>query len=192
MEKSPTQDRLLDAAELLCRTQGYNAFSFRHLAEEVGIRTASIHYHFPTKADLGKALVVRYRQRFESALAEVERREKSAMGRLEGLVGILKGSLKDRNQMCLCGILAAEASTLPASVRDEMRRFFREMENWIATVLESGRKAKQLHFSGDPAQAATALAGALEGLMMSARAFDQDARLSGGARWLLSGLAGRN
>src|SRR5579862_1588267 len=59
-EKSSTRDRILDIAQRLIQSRGYNAFSFDDLAEELDIRTASIHYHFPTKADLGIALLRRY------------------------------------------------------------------------------------------------------------------------------------
>jgi TetR/AcrR family transcriptional regulator, transcriptional repressor for nem operon len=53
-------DQLLDATERRMRAGGYHAVSFRDVAADVGIRSASVHHHFPQKADLGTALVRRY------------------------------------------------------------------------------------------------------------------------------------
>ena len=58
-----TREALIRTAEQLMRTRGYSAFSYADLSESVGIRKASIHHHFPTKEDLGKALVEEYIER---------------------------------------------------------------------------------------------------------------------------------
>ena len=67
-----TADRILDIAERLVQRRGFNAFSYADVATAVGIRKASLHYHFATKADLGQALIARYRQTFLAALREIE------------------------------------------------------------------------------------------------------------------------
>jgi TetR/AcrR family transcriptional repressor of nem operon len=175
----------------LCQTRGFNGFSFRDLADEVGIRSASIHHHFPTKSDLGQALVMRYRQRMETALSEISRREPDSSGRVKRFVNMLRELLRDKNRMCLCGILAAEAGTLAPTVTDEVRRFFDECEAWLTDVLKTGRNAKELAFSGSPQLAARAVFAALEGAMMSARAFNDERRLSDSADWVLSQLVMR-
>ena len=54
---------ILDVAERRIRAHGYNGFSFREIADEIGIKSASVHYHFPTKADLAAAVAKRYRER---------------------------------------------------------------------------------------------------------------------------------
>lgn len=55
MDHSATALEIIEAAQELAQTRGYNGFSYQDIAERVGIRTASIHYHFPSKGDLGKA-----------------------------------------------------------------------------------------------------------------------------------------
>ena len=62
------KDDLLKVAEVKVRQGGYNNFSFREIANEVGIKSASVHYHFPTKADLGAELAHQYTDAFLSAL----------------------------------------------------------------------------------------------------------------------------
>ena len=188
MTESQTKSRLLDAAERLCQTRGFNGFSFRDLAEVVGIRSASIHYHFPTKGDLGRALVMRYRQRMEAALDEIARRESSSAGRVKRLVNLLRELLRDQNRMCLCGILAAEAGSIAPEVTLEVRRFFEECEHWLSGVMREGRQQGELSFSGSPGLAARAFFAALEGAMISARAFGEERRLTDSADWVLTQL----
>lgn len=187
-DDTPIQSRILDAAEKLCQTRGYNGFSFRDLAEIVGIRSASIHYHFPTKADLGKALIMRYRQKMEMAFADIERREASAPARVKRVVAMLREIIRDENRMCLCGILAAEAGTLSAEMKMELKRFFDGCEAWLAEQLASGREKGQLNFAGEPATAARAMFAALEGAMIASRAFDDERRLTESAEWMLNQL----
>ena len=76
-----TKVRLLNEAETLIRTRGYAAFSYADLSERVGIRKASIHHHFPTKAELGGALIDGYLVKFENALQTILVEEKSAGAR---------------------------------------------------------------------------------------------------------------
>ena len=67
-----TATRILDVAEGLAQTRGFNGFSYADIAAEIGITKASLHYHFPSKADLGRALVRRYTERFMDALDAIE------------------------------------------------------------------------------------------------------------------------
>lgn len=187
-DDSRIQSRILDAAEKLCQTRGYNGFSFRDLAEIVGIRSASIHYHFPTKADLGKALIMRYRQKMETAFGDIERRETSAPARVRRMVAMLREIIRDENRMCLCGILAAEAGTLSVEMKTELKKFFEGCEAWLASQLATGREKGQLNFAGEPATAARAMFAALEGAMIASRAFDDERRLTDSAEWMLNQL----
>ena len=50
------REAILEAAKRTAQAHGYSGLNFRELAAEVGIKGASIHYHFPTKADLGAAV----------------------------------------------------------------------------------------------------------------------------------------
>ncbi|GCD57345.1 hypothetical protein NBRC3222_2682 [Acetobacter pasteurianus NBRC 3222] len=55
-----SREAILAAARKAAQTRGYNGLNFRELAKEVGIKPASIYYHFPSKADLGMAVARRY------------------------------------------------------------------------------------------------------------------------------------
>ena len=63
-----THERILNAAERLMVSCGYNAFSYADISAEVGIGKATIHHHFPTKADLAAAVLARYRKNNRSSV----------------------------------------------------------------------------------------------------------------------------
>ncbi len=100
-------------AERLAQTRGYNGFSYADIATEQGVTKASLHYHFPSKADLGHALIGRYRTLFGAALEAIDQRGEGPRARLQRYVG-LYNSVLSNERMCLCGMLAAEYATLPA------------------------------------------------------------------------------
>ena len=181
-----TPSRILDSAERLAQTRGFNGFSYADIAAELGITKASLHYHFATKADLGRALIVRYGERFSAALTAMDA-QPDARQRLCGYVEVYE-SLLVRDRMCLCGMFAAEYSTLPAAMQSQLRRFFDENESWLARTLESGRAAGLMRFEGSGTEAARALTAGLEGAMLLARSYEDVARFAQTARRLLKEL----
>ena len=112
--EASTASRVLDAAEALVQTRGFNGFSYADIAAELQITKASLHYHFATKADLGEALIIRYAARFLGALAGLDTDGAAAPAKLTGYAGLYADVLSER-KMCLCGMLAAEYPTLPCS-----------------------------------------------------------------------------
>jgi TetR/AcrR family transcriptional repressor of nem operon len=185
---SGTAARILDTAERLMQTRGYNGISYADIASGLRLTNASLHYHFVTKADLGKRLMERYTATFLAALAEIDAGAPSAHEKLERYVAIYAGVLAN-NRMCLCGILAAEYATLPKSVKLEVTRFFDANEAWLTAVLEQGRKDSSLTFSGPAVEAARLLVAALEGAMMLARSYGDAKRFDAAASRLLAALA---
>lgn len=127
---SDRRDAILDVAEQLIRAHGYSGFSFREIAVEVGIKSASVHYHFPTKSDLAVAVAKRYRERFATAL---EAKERQGLARVEAWRSLFHDALNRDGLMCLCGILAVEGASLPAEVAREARAF---LEFGIASLNE--------------------------------------------------------
>src|SRR5947207_11130762 len=144
-----TAERILDIAERLVQTRGFNNSSYAHIATELGITTASLHYHFPGKAELGQALITRYAERFAEALSQIDRDLPDAHGRLEAYARLYADVLHGK-RMCMCGILAAEYQTLPKPMRTEVIRFFDDNQRWLAEVLTQGRADQSVAFSGSP------------------------------------------
>jgi TetR/AcrR family transcriptional repressor of nem operon len=168
--------------------RGYNGFSYADISSELRIRNASIHYHFPSKTDLGRRLVARYRENFMAALAALETQTTDARRRLRTYVGFWSQVLRDRDRMCLCGMMAADIATLPKAVRAEIKQFFEENEAWLVRVLSAGRKAKTLRLAGSPEVEARLLTMGLEGAMLVARSYGEPRRFEEIATRLLQGL----
>jgi len=183
-----TAGRILDIAERLVQTRGYNGFSYADISSELRIRNASVHYHFPSKTDLGRRLVARYRENFMAALEGLESESGDARRRLRRYVGLWARVLRDRDRMCLCGMMAADIATLPKPVRAEIRRFFDENEAWLVRVISDGRRAKSLRFAGTPEVEARLLTMGLEGAMLVARSYGEPRRFEEIANRLLEGL----
>jgi TetR/AcrR family transcriptional repressor of nem operon len=181
-----TKSVLLDCAQELAQTRGLNAFSFKDLAQRVGIRTASVHHHFPTKGDLGRELMARYRERFRAELSAIDAGTRSARRKLERLMALFRATLRDGNRLCLCGMLATEYLTLPLPVQREVRSFYEETEGWLARVLREGRSERAFDFDGSPAVLAKTFLATLEGAMIAARTFDDESRLARAASGLLA------
>src|SRR5579863_9848734 len=142
---SETSSRILDVAERLVQTRGFNAFSYADISRALHITKASLHYHFPTKAKLGERLIERYRVAFQAALDDIDGSCSDAGAKLRAYAGIYINVL-ERNRMCLCGMLAADYATLPKAMKDEVRRFFDANEAWLVEVVESGRVNKEIAF----------------------------------------------
>ena len=182
-----TSQRILDVAEKLVQTRGFNGFSYADIAATLKVTKASLHYHFPGKADLGKELIERYERNFALALAEIDARAKDAAEKLRRYAALYEGVLRG-DRMCLCGMLAAEWGTLPKPMREPMRHFFDENERWLVAVLGEGRRQKALRFAGSPTEAARTLIGGLEGAMMIARSYGDPERFVAAADRLIADL----
>lgn len=183
-----TPAAILDSAERLVQQRGFNGFSYADVAAELELTKASLHYHFAGKAELGEALVTRYAQRFEAALAEIDAREVPATAKLDAYAALYADVLRGR-RMCLCGMLAAEYETLPPPMREVVLRFFDENERWLVGVLERGRQEGSLAFDQPAAGAARLIVSALEGAMLVARPFADVGRFETAASALLQSLA---
>jgi len=187
-DDADTSQKILDIAERLVQTRGFNGFSYADIAGPLRITKASLHYHFPAKAQLGKQLIERYERNFLAALAAIDRGGADPRRKLRQYAAIYADVLR-QDRMCLCGMLAAEFATLPKAMRENMRHFFDENERWLSAVLEQGRKAGRLKFTGTPREVARALVGSLEGAMMLARSYGEVARFQVVADRLLAELS---
>src|SRR5258706_1488668 len=184
---SDTAQRILDIAERLVQTRGFNGFSAADIAETMKVTKASLHYHFPAKADLGKRLIERYESNFLSALAAIDEATDDPREKLRRYAAI-DGSVLGDQRMSLCGMLAAEFGTLPKPMRDQLRHYFDTNERWLIEVLQKGRRDRVLKFAGIPAGAAQALIGSLEGAMMIARSYGDVGRFKTVSGRLLADL----
>jgi TetR/AcrR family transcriptional repressor of nem operon len=183
-----TRERILNVAQQFVQTRGYGAFSYRDISGTVGISTASIHYHFPSKDDLGAALIDRYRTAVKGAIAAIDSNTSDPTLRLKKYAGLFQATLRDKSCLCMCGMLAAEVATLPEGVRSGVRAFVGENEQWLSGVLAQGRKSGALEFEGPVKDQASLVFSTLEGAMLMARALGDESRLDKSVSRLFASL----
>ena len=186
-----TVTEILDTAERLVQVRGFNAFSYADIAATLGITKASLHYHFPSKADLGRALIERYAGRFGDALAEIDAAGGDASAKLAAYAEIYAGVLRD-HRMCLCGMLAADYDTLPDPMRAAVVSFFDRNEAWLVAVLAQGEREGSLRLQGSERDAAQAIVSGLEGAMLIARPYEDVSRFESAATRLLRSFAAQS
>ena len=187
VKRSDTAERILDLSERLVQQRGFNGFSYQDIADTLGVRKASLHYHFPTKAALGARLIERYRSAVFSPLPSPS----TGGDPWKSLDGFFEPFLKlasHCDRMCLAGVLAAEFGTLPDDMQTGMRLFFRDAESWLGVLLAKGRKSGVFCFEGSPRAQAEVMVAALEGALLVGRTRDPAARLATVADFLKNSL----
>jgi TetR/AcrR family transcriptional repressor of nem operon len=185
-----TAQRILDVAERLMQVRGYNGFSYADIAAVLRVTKASLHYHFPSKAELGRSLMERYRTNFLAALTTIDATSTNIGEKLERYVSIYADVLA-ANRMCLCGMLAAEYATLPKPVKGEVIRFLDANEAWLADALDQARRSEGLQLPGPPIDAARLIVATLEGAMMLARSYGDVQRFERAGRRMLDSIVSK-
>jgi TetR/AcrR family transcriptional repressor of nem operon len=160
------RESILKAGRSAAQTHGYAGLNFRDLAQEVGIKAASIHYHFPSKADLGAAVARRYWEDAKAGLEEMAAGAADAIGALRTYPdAVFRRSLETGNRLCLCSFLSAEVDDLPDAVKTEVEAFAEVNIAWLGrTLVEAGAETP------DHAEArARAIFAAVSGAQLMAR-----------------------
>ncbi|AOB30253.1 TetR family transcriptional regulator [Bordetella sp. H567] len=174
MNAATTREQLLSHAQTLIRQRGYNGFSYRDLADRVGVKTASIHYYFPSKDDLLIAAIDDYAAQ-EAALIQGIDATLPANERLQRYAALFEGTPAD--QVCLCGMLAADFASLSDRARQAVRAFFHAHETWLAKVVADGQRDGTLAWSGNPETAGRYLSAAFQGALITSRLFHEPVRI---------------
>ncbi|MCH9649998.1 MAG: TetR/AcrR family transcriptional regulator [Deltaproteobacteria bacterium] len=190
MDRKDTRDTagaLLDAAQSLVQSRGFNAFSYKDLAREVGIRTASIHYHFPSKGDLGEALMGRYLAGLEARLQELDDVQENQLGRLKGFIEMYRET-ENQGAICLCGSMASDLETLPAEVHQVVRSYLEKSQGWVEQKIMAGIAGGEFSASSTPQDLAATLVASLQGALLMGRAGDGASVLDRVQRSFLSSL----
>lgn len=170
-----TARKILDIAERYLMERGYHAFSFQHIAAELGVKPAAVHYHFRTKPELVAQVLDRYRGRFHRWT--LSQAACSPRTQLQAYIGLSRGLLAER-RIDPFGTMAGEYDQLPEEVQARLRELQAEIFGWFAGLLAAGRTTGELVFAGSPeamaAELACALLGAQQlGRVCGAAAFEQ-------------------
>jgi TetR/AcrR family transcriptional repressor of nem operon len=167
-----TRDRIMTAARLTVQDRGYNGLSFRELAKDVGIKSASIYHYFPTKGELGSALAERYTFDFLEYLDGLLAEGLDQQACIQKYTEAFGRTVQNDNRMCLGGMMAAEFNDLPEEVRIEVVKFGEANVDWLVKVLSLGQSGGGNGAKGQ----ALAIYAAVQGAQLIARS-RRDARI---------------
>lgn len=165
-----TQTALLDSAEMAARRRGIDGFSYADLAEDVGIRKASIHYHFPKKADLTFALIQRYAAAFLERLDEIDRANSIAGAALSAYTDEYRKALQGGEMVCLCVALSTGRDRLADDVLSLLKDFQEQSILWLTELFEDAESDGSITMASKPEQEAAACLALVEGAQLIARA----------------------
>ena len=165
-----TADRILDAGQELIQTGGFSAMSFQDIASEVGIRKPSIIHHFPTKAELGVAIIRRYRDTFAAQLQQIsEEPTKSSWDALEFYFSPYLFLASTPDKVCLCGALAGEIPVLPGVMRVEEKQFIEAHQRWLEEILREGVERSEFVLIDSPKSLSRVIFNSLQGSLLVTR-----------------------
>jgi len=171
VELSPRATEIAEHTKQLLAAGGYHGFSYADLSERVNIGKASIHHHFPSKADLVLTVVKRHRGQARDGLAALDQHVADPTARLTAYTNYWAECIRDGSMpMCICAMLAAELPMIPAEIADEVRRYFDDLTAWLASVLEAGVENGQFRLNGSALVEAQAFMSTVHGAMLTARA----------------------
>ncbi len=183
-----TRAKLLELAQDQMQRKGYNGFSYADLAAALGVCKATIHHHFPTKADLGRTVIAQYRASFTTALADIDKNHNAAQQKLQSYIMLFRDTLEKKHKICLAVMLAAGIESLPESVKEELMLFFHVNDLWLTKTLHAGKINGEFVFSSSAAEAAKIIFSTLSGAMVVAQSMGDLDRLHGVSDWVTTFL----
>lgn len=171
MQYSPKAQEIIRRTNELLASGGYNGFSYADIAELVEVRKASIHHHFPTKADLVKATVVLHRDATRRGLYSLGLSNPDPLERLVAYGRFWAECIRESNPpICICALLAAELPAVPAEVADEVKGHFEDLQAWVAATMEEGVSLGRMQLRNTPSAEASTFIASIHGAMLAARA----------------------
>ena len=161
---------IMNMAEALLQDKGFNGFSYAHIASELGVKNAAIHYHFPTKEDLSIAVIRRYRERFQLWINNSRVKDLAPEKKLDWFFSIYSDMRADQGKVCLVGSMEAEFNTIPEGLQAEVGALHKELLGWLEATLSEGKEAGIFHFHGTPSSKAALILSSVQGALQMARA----------------------
>ena len=172
--RQATKRKILEIGEDLLQKRGYNAFSYHHISSELGIKNAAVHYHFRNKEQLGNQIIKNTHDRFKKWINHPEHRVLPVAQQLEWLIKIYQYNLDKDHRVCLIGSLSTDYYTLPASMQVRVRALAVDVQNWLAQLLDAGRRQGIFSFAGKSKSKALSIMTGLAGALQLARLMGDD------------------
>ena len=171
---SNTRDQIIDKAFQLMLQRGLNGFSYRDISGPLGVKNAAIHYHFPNKMDLIKALIDENHQVLRRSTSEFMAYGGPARPQLEGLFAFTMNQCQCGRPICMVGALAIDYDDLSDDIKNANDRFMKDSVSWLTRVMEIGRDQDEFSYNGDPMSKAVSILAMIQGARQMARVHGLD------------------
>lgn len=167
-----TRERLVAEAAVEMAREGFRAMSVDVVLRRVGVTKGSFYYHFPTKRDLGRAVLREVAR--ESALSLWRKVAERDGDPIPAVVDVLTGLEAATDGVairggCSLAVFAADVAAHDEALREEAALILRERVELVANALERGRDAGTVRGSTRPREAADFLLAAVDGIRATAR-----------------------
>ncbi|SNS00779.1 transcriptional regulator, TetR family [Methylobacillus rhizosphaerae] len=171
-ELSPKAAEIIAHTRSLLEAGSYNSFSYADISARVHISKASIHHHFPSKAELVRVVVARYRIEARAGMAVLNQQLADPLDALKAYVNYWSKCIKDgTSSFCICALLAAEMPTIPEEVAAEVQGHFEDLSTWLTSIFAKGVAEGKFHLKDSPAIEARGFMASVHGAMLAARGF---------------------
>lgn len=157
--------------EALIRTKGFNAFSYKDISFPLHIKNAAIHYHFPSKTDLGIEVIQDTIQKM--AIYKKQWQHFSEDEQLKNFADTYCKS-SEAGLVCLMGSLAPDFETLPEPMQIKLQEMGNDILDWLSVCLEKGRAKGIFNFTGEAYDKALSVVSNLLASLLLARVLGKD------------------
>jgi len=165
-----TKDKIITIASKILQDRGYNGFSYGHISKELGIRNAAIHYHFPSKSDLGSAMIQHYQNQFTSWMTHNEQKYANQHEKLlDSYIAIPRSFINKQHTVCPLAVLEANYTVFPENMQLLTQTLSQDIRAWFTRILSAGKLAGSFTFEGTAENKALILSAALQGASMMAQ-----------------------
>lgn len=168
-KNNDTTKLIMDTGQYLIQERGYNAISYADIAERIGIKKASIHYYFPTKQDLVKAILQKHRKEFSNKLDRIEQTSINSQEKLYRFFQQYRETIANNFELCLCAMMAAELVSFSLEIRNELNGFFRDNEKWIEKVIKQGKESGVMNYQISSKEQSQMIMAFVQGAQLLAR-----------------------
>jgi len=173
-QATSTREQIIDKAFQLMLQRGMNGFSYRDISKPLGVKNAAIHYHFPNKSDLIKALIDENHELLRRSTAEFMAYGGKARIQLEGLFAFTMNQCQCGRPICMVGALAIDYDDLSEEIKSANNRFMKDSVNWLTKVMQVGREQGEFHFEGEAMSKAVSILAMIQGARQLARVHGLD------------------
>ncbi|MES2073210.1 MAG: TetR/AcrR family transcriptional regulator [Pseudomonadota bacterium] len=157
-----TREQIVQVAQHLIQTRSYLGFSFQDIADQVGIRKASLYHHFPSKEALGEEVIREATQKFRDWTDAMQLTPEK---KLKAYFLMYRNALNAGQGVCPAGALAPGWDCINEDLRGAVRELRSTQVQWLTGVLS----ALELKPKQAPARLASYIFTVCQGALIAAR-----------------------